>query len=103
MANEVRGGAAEPAEVTGTPGADDDQAGAVACGSLGESDARVDVTDLQRVLDIVIAELHKCLLGVVSDLVVVAFDVSRWPLATRVGASNDRGRHTQISAESGRP
>ncbi len=103
MANEVRGGAAEPAEVTGTTGADDDQAGSVAWGSLRERDARVEVADLQRVLDIVIAELHKCLFGIGSDLVVVALEVSRRPLAARVGASNDRGRHTQISAESGRP
>ena len=103
MANEVRGGAAEPAEMTCTPGADDYQTGLVACGGLGERDARVVVADLQRVLDSEIAELHKCRLGIVSDLFVVVFDVSRRPLAARVGAPNDRGRHTQIRAEPGRP
>jgi hypothetical protein len=59
VANKVRGGTAEPAEVTCTAGADGDRAGLVACGGPGERNARVDVADPQRVVDTVIGGIPR--------------------------------------------
>lgn len=103
MASEIRGRAAESAELPFAPGADHDQTGLIARGVVDEGNAWIAVSDGDGVLHAESPELLERFFGIGSDLVIDAIDVSRRPFATRRSAANDRGRYTQIRTEPGRP
>ncbi len=96
MADEVRRGATESAELTGTSLTDDDKTGTVVGGRLEYPDTRIAVGDTKRALDRTITKHLQRFIHLCFDTIVETLDVSGRLLAAGIGAADDRGGHTHI-------